>query len=43
MSEQPPIPENITPEQFFEHLLPMGFAAQAESGTAVPSDFNTLC
>ena len=39
MAEQPPIPEDVTPEQFFEQMLPMGFAAQAESGAAVPSDF----
>ena len=39
MAEQPPIPEDVTPEQFFEQMLPMGFAAQAESGAAVPADF----
>lgn len=39
MAEQPQVPENVTPAQFFEELLPMGFAAQtAESGSA-PADF----
>lgn len=28
MADQPPIPDTITPAQFFEVLLPMGFAAQ---------------
>jgi hypothetical protein len=37
--QQPPLPENITPEQFFEQVLPMGFAAQAEGGAPVPADF----
>jgi len=38
MAEQSPVPENITPEQFFEELLPMGFAAQASGGDAAPTD-----
>jgi len=38
MAEQPPIPADVTPEQFFEQLLPMGFEAQAASGAA-PSEF----
>jgi len=33
MAEQPTLPENVTPEQFFEQLLPMGFAAQAQTGS----------
>lgn len=40
MAEQPPVDENVTPEQFFQQLLPMGFEAQAASGAAVPSDFS---
>ena len=39
MAEQPPVPEDVTPEQFFEQLLPMGFAAQREAGGATPQDF----
>lgn len=39
MAQQPPVPENVTPEQFFEQLLPMGFAAQLAEGGAVPQDF----
>jgi hypothetical protein len=38
MAEQAPVPENVTPEQFFEQLLPMGFAAQAESQGTPPQD-----
>lgn len=38
MAEQPQISENITPAQFFEELMPMGFAAQAQAGGTVPSD-----
>lgn len=38
MAEQAPVPENVTPEQFFEELLPMGFAAQASSGVAAPTE-----
>jgi hypothetical protein len=33
------VPENVTPEQFFEQLLPAGFAAQKEGGATVPQDF----
>jgi len=32
MADQPALPEDITPEQFFEQMLPMGFAAQAQQG-----------
>ena len=32
MAEQPALPEDVTPEQFFEQLLPLGFAAQAQQG-----------
>jgi hypothetical protein len=38
MAEQPPIPADVTPAQFFEQLLPMGFEAQAAGGTA-PGEF----
>ena len=40
MAEQVAPPENVTPEQFFEQLLPAGFAAQKDSGAAVPQDFS---
>jgi putative sterol carrier protein len=36
MADQPPVPDSITPQQFFEELLPMGFAAQASAGAEVP-------
>jgi len=39
MAEQPVVPENITPEQFFEELLPAGFAAQSEAGSAPQGSF----
>ena len=40
MAEQPPVPEDVTPDQFFEQLLPMGFAAQREAGGGpAPQDF----
>lgn len=39
MAEQPQVPDSVTPEQFFEQLLPMGFAAQAPAGGAAPPDF----
>jgi putative sterol carrier protein len=39
MAEQPPVPENVTPEQFFEQFLPMGFAAQTAAGGNTPQDF----
>ena len=32
MADQPALPEDVTPEQFFEQMLPMGFAAQAQQG-----------
>jgi len=32
--------EQVTPQQFFEQLLPTGFAAQREAGNAVPQDFS---
>ena len=32
MADQPALPEDVTPEQFFEQMLPMGFAAQAQGG-----------
>jgi len=39
MPEQPAIPESVTPEQFFEQLMPVGFAAQAQAGGATAQDF----
>ncbi len=39
MAEQPAVPEDVTPQQFFEQLLPMGFQAQAGAGGAAPGDF----
>jgi hypothetical protein len=39
MAEQTPVTEDVTPEQFFEQLLPAGFQAQREAGGAVPQDF----
>ncbi len=39
MAEQQAAPESVTPDQFFEQLLPAGFAAQRESGATVPQDF----
>jgi len=39
MAEQPPVSEDVTPEQFFELLLPMGFQAQRDAGATVPQDF----
>jgi len=38
MAEQPTSPESVTPEQFFEQLLPMGFAAQTQQGDAGPGN-----
>ena len=38
MAESSEIPASVTPEQFFEQLLPMGFAADASAGGA-PQDF----
>lgn len=40
MAEQPPVPEDVTPEQFFEQLLPMGFAAQASAGGTPPPEIS---
>jgi putative sterol carrier protein len=39
MAEQPTAPADVTPEQFFEQLLPMGFQAQRDAGGNVPQDF----
>jgi hypothetical protein len=39
MADQQPVGEDVTPEQFFEQLLPAGFAAQAEAGGQAPRDF----
>lgn len=39
MAEQPPVPESVTPEQFFEQLLPLGFAAQAQTGATPQASF----
>jgi hypothetical protein len=41
MAEQPQVSEDVTPEQFFEQLLPMGFQAQSGSteAGAVPREF----
>ena len=33
MADQPALPEDVTPEQFFEQMLPMGFAAQSQQGS----------
>ena len=38
MAEQAPVPESVTPEQFFEELLPMGFAAQVQESGNKPVD-----
>src|SRR5262249_59035620 len=40
MAEQQAPPENVTPEQFFEQLLPAGFEAQKQGGAVVPQDFS---
>lgn len=42
MAEQPQVPADVTPAQFFEELLPMGFAAQAAESGSVPADFAML-
>ncbi len=39
MAEQPPVPDSVTPEQFFEQLLPAGFTAQAAESGNIPQDF----
>jgi len=38
MAEQSTVSEDVTPDQFFQQLLPMGFQAQREAGGAVPGD-----
>ncbi len=39
MAEQLPIPDNVTPEMFFEQMMPMGFAAQqAENPSVTPRE-----
>lgn len=42
MADQPQLPEDVTPEVFFQQLLPMGFEQQAQTGAAVPTDFTML-
>ncbi len=37
MAEQAPLPDDVTPAQFFEQLLPLGF--QAQSAGAAPQEF----
>ena len=39
MAEPQTVSEDVTPEQFFEQLLPMGFEAQRQGGATVPQDF----
>jgi len=39
MAEQALVSENVSPDEFFEQLLPMGFAAQAQEGKA-PQDLS---
>ena len=39
MAEQSEVPDSVTPEQFFEQLLPMGFTAQASASGTPPPDF----
>lgn len=39
MAEQPQLPDSVTPAQFFEELMPMGFAAQPQEGGNTPRDF----
>jgi hypothetical protein len=39
MADQPQVSEDVTPQQFFEQLLPMGFQAQSGGGGAAPSEF----
>lgn len=38
MADQSALPEDVTPSQFFEELMPMGFAAQVEGGGTKPGD-----
>jgi len=40
MAEQPQVPDNVTPAQFFEELLPAGLAAQASAGAATPPEIS---
>ena len=42
MADQPGLPETVTPAQFFEQLLPMGFEQQAQAGGSAPRDFTML-
>jgi putative sterol carrier protein len=42
MAEQSSVAEEVTPAQFFEQMLPSGFAAQAEAGGPVPEGEFTL-
>jgi len=39
MAEQPEVAADVTPEQFFEQLLPLGFTAEAFASGAAPQDF----
>jgi hypothetical protein len=39
MAEQPQVADSVSPEQFFEQLLPTGFVAQTQAGGAAPQDF----
>jgi putative sterol carrier protein len=39
MADQPAATENVTPEQFFNELLPAGFEEQKKQGNPVPQDF----
>ena len=39
MAEQSAVSDDVTPQQFFEQLLPTGFDAQREAGAPVPQDF----
>lgn len=42
MAEQPPIPAEVTPDEFFLEMLPMGFATQAQAGGPTPQGEFTL-
>jgi hypothetical protein len=39
MADQPQVSDDVTPQQFFEQLLPMGFQAQSAGGGAAPTEF----
>ena len=39
MAEHTTPPDDVTPDQFFQELLPLGFQAQREAGGAVAPDF----